>query len=334
MALLLQLEALPLAEEYHGVEEHRWPGASSRQLEDPDGSPGIQSDFIGQRIYFRNGNVPCPRGSQPVLKELECIEGADETVDVQGICDSTSLSECLQRRNESLLPEGCFTMELFGTTSLVFNPGGSVTSCEAPTFCDIICVKLPPGLVTTLPATSTTSTSVMSQSWTFTRSMTSSTLTQTSTATTTSHTSSDTKSLSTTSSTRSSITRTITTTQTSSTSSTFSDTSSTSAMEMLHNNSNFTFNESQTSTTEFVLRSLIDSEESDASPDSDESDPADESDAMSMRDNSKADTSKGSPSLSRGLTAVGNSDFTNGFASPASLVNFVNLRGAIAELRG
>lgn len=174
----------------------------------------------------------------------------------------------------------------------------------------------------------------MSQSWTFTRSMTSSTLTQTSTATTTSHTSSDTKSLSTTSSTRSSITRTITTTQTSSTSSTFSDTSSTSAMEMLHNNSNFTFNESQTSTTEFVLRSLIDSEESDASPDSDESDPADESDAMSMRDNSKADTSKGSPSLSRGLTAVGNSDFTNGFASPASLVNFVNLRGAIAELRG
>ena len=105
-------------------------------------------------------------------------------------------------------------------------------------------------------------------------------------------------------------------------------------MEMLQNNSNFTFNESQTSTTEFMLRNLIDSEESDASPDSDESDPEDESDAMSMRDNSKADTSKGSPSFSRVLTDVGNSDFTSGFASPASLVNLVNLRGAIvAELR-
>eukprot|EP00434_Breviolum_minutum_P022644 symbB.v1.2.019981.t1/scaffold1654.1/size107508/6 len=324
---LLQLEALPLAEEHHSVEEHRWPGASGRQLEDPAGSPGLLSDFIGQRIYFRNGNMP-------LLDEIDCIEGADETIDVQGICDSMSLSACLQRRNESLLPGGCFTMELLETTKLVFNPGGSATACQAPAFCDIICVKLPPGhpgLLTTLPATSTTSTSTVSvstttsQSWTFTSSSTTHTVTSTTLTSTTSTTSStrtstvsDTTTLSTSSSSTSSVT-TITTTRTTTSSST---STSTSEMELV-NTSNRTFNESQTSTTEFIPWSLIDSEESDASPDqSDESDTVVKDEghamsAMSMSDHSKivAATREGSPSpstLSRGLATKEewSSDFT------------------------
>lgn len=93
-------------------------------------------------------------------------------------------------------------------------------------------------------------------------------------------------------------------------------------MELV-NTSNRTFNESQTSTTEFIPWSLIDSEESDASPDqSDESDTVvkDEShamSAMSMSDHSKvvAATREGSPSpstLSRGLATKEewSSDFT------------------------
>ena len=102
-------------------------------------------------------------------------------------------------------------------------------------------------------------------------------------------------------------------------------------MELV-NTSNRTFNESQTSTTEFIPWSLIDSEESDASPDrSDESDTVvkDESHAMSMSDHSKimvAATREGSPSpstLSRGLAAKEewSSDFTE--ASPT-----FHLRGA------
>lgn len=90
-------------------------------------------------------------------------------------------------------------------------------------------------------------------------------------------------------------------------------------MELI-NTSNRTFNESQTSTTKFIPWSLIDSEESDASPDqSDESDTVakDESHAMSMSDHSKvvAATREGSPSsstLSRGLATKEewSSDFT------------------------
>ena len=93
-------------------------------------------------------------------------------------------------------------------------------------------------------------------------------------------------------------------------------------MELV-NTSNRTFNESQTSTTEFIPWSLIDSEESDASPDqSDESDTVVKDEghamsAMSMSDHSKivAATREGSPSpstLSRGLATKEewSSDFT------------------------
>lgn len=180
-------------------------------------------------------------------------------------------------------------------------------------------------------ATSTTSTSTVSvstttsQSWTFTSSSTTHTVTSTTLTSTTSTTSStrtstvsDTTTLSTSSSSTSSVT-TITTTRTTTSSST---STSTSEMELV-NTSNRTFNESQTSTTEFIPWSLIDSEESDASPDqSDESDTVVKDEghamsAMSMSDHSKvvAATREGSPSpstLSRGLATKEewSSDFT------------------------
>eukprot|EP00439_Symbiodinium_sp_Y106_P066952 s1629_g11.t1 len=105
--------------------------------QEPAGSAGALADFVGQRIYFTTGNAP--------------------TIDVPSVCGGTLLSECVQRRNESLLPKGCFTLEYLGVVSLVLNPGGlggETLTCQQPAFCDNICVKLPPEPpTTTLPVT-------------------------------------------------------------------------------------------------------------------------------------------------------------------------------------
>ncbi|OLQ06407.1 hypothetical protein AK812_SmicGene10306 [Symbiodinium microadriaticum] len=155
LMVLLQLQALP-AQDHRRVVGHVQRGLQ----QEPAGSAGALADFVGQRIYFTNGNAPCPLGSQPIVDAMSCIEGADETIDVPSVCGGTLLSECVQRRNESLLPKGCFTLEYLGVVSLVLNPGGGETlTCQQPAFCDNICVKLPPEPpTTTLPVTVTHST--------------------------------------------------------------------------------------------------------------------------------------------------------------------------------
>mmetsp|Transcript_129155 Transcript_129155/g.306481 ORF Transcript_129155/g.306481 Transcript_129155/m.306481 type:complete len:422 (+) Transcript_129155:44-1309(+) len=182
LMVLLQLQALP-AQDHRRVVGHVQRGLQ----QEPAGSAGALADFVGQRIYFTNGNAPCPLGSQPIVDAMSCIEGADETIDVPSVCGGTLLSECVQRRNESLLPKGCFTLEYLGVVSLVLNPGGGETlTCQQPAFCDNICVKLPPEPpTTTLPVTVThstmTYTATTSISTTSTR--TTSSQTQTSTGT-------------------------------------------------------------------------------------------------------------------------------------------------------
>mmetsp|Transcript_30957 Transcript_30957/g.72609 ORF Transcript_30957/g.72609 Transcript_30957/m.72609 type:complete len:416 (+) Transcript_30957:29-1276(+) len=184
LMVLLQLQALP-AQDHRRVVGHVKRGLQ----QEPAGSAGALADFVGQRIYFTTGNAPCPLGSQPIVDAMSCIEGADETIDVPSVCGGTLLSECVQRRNESLLPKGCFTLEYLGVVSLVLNPGGGETlTCQQPAFCDNICVKLPPEPpTTTLPVTVThstlTHTATTSISTTSTRTTSSQTQTSTETLT-------------------------------------------------------------------------------------------------------------------------------------------------------
>eukprot|EP00437_Effrenium_voratum_P002151 CAMPEP_0181429292 /NCGR_PEP_ID=MMETSP1110-20121109/17124_1 /TAXON_ID=174948 /ORGANISM="Symbiodinium sp., Strain CCMP421" /LENGTH=339 /DNA_ID=CAMNT_0023552555 /DNA_START=74 /DNA_END=1094 /DNA_ORIENTATION=+ len=299
------------------------------------GSAGPLSDFVGQRIYFRNGNMPCPVGSQPVNDEIDCIEGADETIDVQSICQSTGLSACLQRRNETLLPGGCFTIEYLGITSLVFNPAGEAATCTPPAFCDLICVKLPPSPATVTSTTFETTTSSLArtssttqtQTSTVTKTPTTITVTPTTTyttATSTFSTSTSTTTMSTRTSTSTWSTLTITSTITSISTSTTS--SSTSPELAGWNVSNFSF----TSTTRFVPGQFV-ADDSDTIWESDDSEPFAESgsassDSVSPVSESETESSETTSEPDRGNTtrSTTTSRFLRGAAPALADVNGVS----------
>eukprot|EP00931_Biecheleriopsis_adriatica_P085980 TRINITY_DN60722_c0_g1_i1.p1 TRINITY_DN60722_c0_g1~~TRINITY_DN60722_c0_g1_i1.p1 ORF type:complete len:365 (-),score=34.14 TRINITY_DN60722_c0_g1_i1:76-1170(-) len=177
----LLLLCLPLCWAQDSREVGFSPGPSLRgKLPSPSHRPRHQ--FEGSRIFFPNGNAACPVGSEPLVDIIDCLAGADMTLDMRRVCHSLDLRDCIQSVDIANQPKGCYTFYDGISISLRLNPHGQALTCAPAAVCNVLCVKLPPGPVTT----STTSSVSTSTSRSTTRTISTATAASTSTYTTSS----------------------------------------------------------------------------------------------------------------------------------------------------